>query len=201
MAKIFGLDISSRSTGWAFLVDGVLAAPADCGKITMKQQTHGERLVAFEAELKRLLSLYQPDIIAIEDYWVSRKTPATSCILAFYHGVARKVVWENVKTEPVIHTATEFRKILGDRFGKNLLPGKKEKLETGKDSKQLTFELITEIFKPAGWKFSSHNDVADALAVCLGTQMLLDTIADTAIKIVALPAKKRIKRGRKDAVS
>jgi len=173
MTRILGLDISSASSGWAVLDDGYLIDQKNCGVIKMKG-FHGERLVIFEERLGKLIEEYRPDFVSIEDLFLSFRNPKVSVILGYYHGMAKKVIWQYLKVEPIVHTATSFRKVLGEKFGINLLPGKKEKLETGKDSKMMTFELIQRHFGLTDWTFKKHNDTTDALAACLATYLILN---------------------------
>lgn len=200
--RILGLDISSQSTGWALLEDG---AVLDFGVIKMRQPTHGERLVYFETRLKEILEASvvlarDVDLIAIEDVWVG-KFALPAMILSRYRGIAEKVCWEWFRTEPLVRTATDFRKLLGLKYGVNLLPGKKEKLKTGKDSKQLTFELMCKVFdlKDRKLDFDRDNDMTDALAVALaahllGTDLGKQADQETAEKKAAQRAKKKEKR-------
>lgn len=191
--RILGLDISSASTGWAVLDDGVLASRDNVGLIKFKaKQPHGERLVGFEKRLREIITEFKPDLIAIEDLYLSFTNPRVSVILAYYHGAAKKVIWDLMGVEPIVETATNFRKILGAKHSINLLPGKKEKLETGKDSKHLTFELIQRIFGLDDWTFSAHNDKTDALGVSLAA-----TFAQQGVQVEAIqPTKKSKPKGK-----
>lgn len=185
--RILGLDISSASTGWAVLDDGVLLSRDNVGLIKFKaKQPHGERLVGFEARLREIITQFKPDLIAIEDLYLSFTNPRVSVVLAYYHGAAKKVVWDLMGVEPIVETATNFRKVLGAKYGVNLLPGKKEKLATGKDSKHLTFELIQKIFGLDDWTFSAYNDKADAL--CVG---LAATLAKQRVQVEAVQRTKK----------
>ena len=170
MAKILGFDVSSVSTGWAVLEEGALVA---CGLIKTKAKTHGERLGVFEGRLGELCSFYEPDLIAVEDIWAG-KFIQPALILARYRGIVEKLCWERYRAEPFTRTATELRKIVGQHFGTNLLPGKKERLVTGKGSKQLTFELMERVFALPQLSFEKDNDLTDALCVSFGVQLILD---------------------------
>lgn len=207
---ILGLDISSASTGWALVEDGEFV---EFGTIKMRQKSHAERLMYFEARLREILEANAVlargiDMMAIEDVW-SGKFIQPALILSRYRGIAEKVCWEWFKTEPLVRTATDFRKLLGLKYGTNLLPGKMEKLETGKDSKELTFDLMCKVFeddlKSYSLDFERDNDMTDALAVALaahllGTDFGKEIDAETAVKKAAAKAKKKEKRAKKAKV-
>jgi len=172
MTTILGLDISSSSTGWAVLVDGYLINKTDCGSIKMKQDTHGERLCFLEPKLTDLITSYKPDLIIVEDMFLSFKNPRTVITLAHYHGLVRQVVWKTRGEDMAHYTVSDIRKILGSAFNVNLLPGKREKLESGLDGKHLTFDLMKKIFKLDDFEFKKHNDATDALAVALARHLI-----------------------------
>lgn len=203
--KILGLDISSSSTGWAtltilqngnyFIEFGIVKPLGKC---------HGAKLQFFEDQFEILLQIHKPDLIAIEDLWVG-KFALPAMVLSRYRGIVEKICWKWFKTEPLVRTATDFRKLLGLKYQTNLLPGKKEKLETGKDSKQLTFELICREFD-LKLDFETDNDATDAIAVALGAHLIGTDLgkaadAEVAAKKAIQKAKKKAKReGKKNAV-
>ena len=199
--RVLGLDISSQSTGWAVLEDGQLDKSCHhYGLIKMKHKTHGERLAYFDNELHTIIVSYDVDMVAIEDVWAG-KFILPSLILSRYRGIAEKVCWERFKTEPLVRTATDFRKLLGLKYETNLLPGKKEKLATGKDSKELTFELMCKVFD-LKLDFEKDNDKTDALAVSLaayllGTDFGQAVDAETASKKASKKAKKAAARSKR----
>lgn len=199
--KILGLDVSSASTGWAVLEDGQLLSESDCGFIQMRQKTHGERLNYFEQQLKSIIAKHQVEMIAIEDVWAG-KFIQPALILSRYRGVAEKVCWEHFKCEPLVRTATDFRKLVGLKHGTNLLPGKKEKVQTGLDSKMLTFQLMKRVFNLTGFDFAKHNDATDALCVALGAHLIGTDLgkaadAETAAKKAAKKEKAKSAKKRK----
>lgn len=170
MTTILGLDISSSSTGFAIL-DIETNKIIHIGMVKLKHKTHAERLLVFEKTLENLITTYKPTFIAVEDIFAGRFITALR-VLAYYHGIVYKTVYKYYKCEPIIHTATNIRKIIGKKFQVNLLPGRKEKLITGKDSKSLTFDFITDYFKFKNMVFKKHNDQVDAAAVVLAISIL-----------------------------
>lgn len=169
-----GLDISSKSTGHAVFKDGKLIRDS-LGVIALNHKTHGERLGVFEKQLRSLIKTYKPDQVLIEDIWKG-PNPRTLQILAYYHGVARKVVFQTKKAEPTILGSTSVRRVLEKKYDIVLVPSKKIKRarRIKKSSKELTFDFIKKRFKLRGYTFAKHNDITDAITLCLAFHLMGD---------------------------
>jgi len=146
---VLGLDISSSSTGWAILKHGRFynREGVDYGWIKPKSKLEmSEKLVYFRVELIRLLEAAQPDLVLAEDTFFFRN-PKTLKLLSKFHGVAAEAV----------------RNTLG--LSTEVVPVKSIRSELGTQGKEPTFSEIKKKFKLTGWKYKTHNDVTDAIAV------------------------------------
>jgi len=172
MSIVLSLDISSRSTGHAVFKNGKLLKRS-LGTIATKAKTHGERLEFFEESLWALIDKYQPTLIVVEDIWYGRNLK-TFRILSYYHGIVHKVSWQHNNELPLILGTSEVRSLIGQEFDINLMPSKKIRLQMGieKTSKELTFDFIKNKFKFKDYVFKTHNDITDAVAICLAHSLI-----------------------------
>lgn len=166
MSVVLGLDLSSASTGYAVL-DGY-GTVLEYGLIKLKHDTHGERLVEFEIQLLSVLHKWNPTLIVIEEVWRG-PNPKTFKILAYYHGVAQKVIYGWNRSNAVYLMPTEARAMVGEKYrvklvGKKKKKGKKAK---GKDSKELAFNFVKKHFDYKDFTFKTHNDITDAIVLGL----------------------------------
>ncbi len=147
--KILALDVSTKSTGW-------FVTKRSCGKIvTDKKSSFDQKLVFFRKELVKLLHKYKPDVVVIEDayYRPGFGNIHTLKTLVKFAGVAIELCAScGIKTE--ILTATTARKnCCGTHEGKF---GKRE-----------VFDFFIDKYD-LDWKYESHNDVTDAMALSWG---------------------------------
>lgn len=196
MTTTLSLDISSKCTGYAVFTNGGLNKKA-LGNIKLNHKTHGEKLNVFESELTKLLKAHKPSTVIIEDIYKSRNV-RTYRVLSYYHGVAYKAIYKYKKIEPVILTVKEIRTIIGQEYGTNLMPTKRQKnaQKINKDSKELTFDLMKKIFALRKFNFVEHNDIVDAIAVGLAHQLFQEGKHGSLQSIGNKPRRKR-KRSKK----
>lgn len=170
MSIILALDISSSSTGVCVFSDGqILYNEA----IKLRQKSHAEKLVIFDATIRAIANKYKPDVIAIEDCFQGRNRK-TFKTLALYHGVAYKFCFEILKADPFVMMPSEIRRVIGHYSDVNLLPSKKIRAKRGDglDSKNLTFNLIKDLFSLKSYTFENNNDQTDAIAVALAYNLV-----------------------------
>lgn len=149
---ILSLDVATK-TGWCVFESGKVRV---FGSFGVGANTHGEKLMKFEKEIRNLLNKYNPDIVLIEDiYCVNKKTYS---YLSMLRGIAIVTVFKLMKIDPVFMSASQVRKILG----------------CGK-TKRETFDWVCEKYK-IDLSFNSDNDIADSIA--LGTAFLLSNPAN-----------------------
>lgn len=172
MGNVLALDISSASTGHAVFKDGKMVK-GSLGVIALSHKTHGERLHFFEKALRDLIRKYKPKKILIEDIWRG-PNPRTMQVLAYYHGATRKVVFEAINQEPIVLQTTPVRRIIEAKYEVILAPSKKVKIAKNikKSSKELTFDFIKKKYKLRGYVFKKHNDITDAIALCLANSLM-----------------------------
>ena len=109
MSKIMGIDISSKSTGWAVIEDNKLL---EFGKINPTgSMTSGQKMFYFHNELERIISRYQPNEIAIEDV-VQVKSVSVTKILARFNGIAIVESYRHLQKEPTLFEPTEWKKLV-----------------------------------------------------------------------------------------
>lgn len=91
--KIFGIDPGLRNTGWGVIVlDGHNLQYRDDGIIKPDpKETDDRRLHHIDHELNALMAEHQPDLVCIEDIFVS-KNPASALKLGMARGAALTAV-------------------------------------------------------------------------------------------------------------
>jgi len=142
--SVLSLDISASCTGWSMLINDKL----EYGKIKTKSTlTTAQRLHIFRGELARIMSVYKPKIVIIEDTFVGAN-PSVVKLLAKFAGVAEQLVFENFKQAPVIisnKSVKAFFKV--------------------KDKKAL-FDVVVDImdWKSKNSSYTDFNDVIDSCA-------------------------------------
>ena len=186
MNIILSLDISSVSTGYAVHHDDQLIAH---GVIKKKPKQHGEKLLLLETEINRLVEQYKPNIFSFEDIW---KGPSikTYKILALYHGIAYKASFMHFKKDPIVLMPSQLRHTLVDGVGLELT-GKKEQ------DKRAVFDFMKARHNLTDFVFEKHNDITDAIAVGLATQILLkehDNSIEAVIKFTKTKKKPKKKK-------
>jgi len=155
MTKILALDVSSVSSGYAVIENGDLVKDAYGLIQPDKKLPYGARLVYFQNEIRRIIKLYNPEIIAIEDIFKGRNM-LTFKSLSMFRGVAFKTIFEEINKDPVNIMAVEARSTLG--------------LDPSKDK---AFKQAIKKFKLKGFKFEKDNDVVDAIILGVAIHTLL----------------------------
>lgn len=178
--RILALDVSSKSSGFALIVDGKII-PDGYGCICPdKKDCLGARLVFFQNEINRLIDLYSPDDIIIEDIFKGFSVIAFK-VLAQFRGVAIKTIFEKTGRDPHCILAIEARSILKIRM-----------------KKEDAFKDATKKFKIKGFDFERDNDIVDA--ICLG--MALYKMKESAYeKPIKNSGRKRKKKRNKKTSS
>jgi Holliday junction resolvasome RuvABC endonuclease subunit len=107
--KILGVDISSRSTGWAIIQDDKLL---DYGKIVPSgKMSLGQKLCLFGNEISKVIEKYKPDEIAIEDV-VQVSSVSVTKILSRFNGVAIIEAYKYLQRDPPLYAPSEWKKVL-----------------------------------------------------------------------------------------
>lgn len=166
---VLAFDVSSKSTGYAVFIDGLLQKDL-VGLIQLKHETHGERLTIFEEEVLKLLVLHNPDSVVVEEIW---KGPSvkTFKVLSYYHGIIQKILFKWKQMSPIMLMPTEARQIVGSKYKVVLIPKRKKGKKPKKDSKELTFDFIKKMYKFVAYEFKKDNDRTDA--ICLGLALTI----------------------------
>lgn len=147
---VVGLDISSKSTGWAILKNGHFYArmEKDCGLIIIPDKYKpAEKLVFFRDKLERVVSGIDISCIVLEDVYLRNVT--TIKVLSRFAGVACELIKRQCSIEPVIVPTKALRKSLGTQ------------------DKEEVFNLIKEKYNLTFWEFDTHNDITDAIVAAL----------------------------------
>lgn len=149
---VLSLDISASSTGWCVLSDTYL----NFGIIqTVKTLDRSERLLTFKYELIKIMNLYKPTSVVLEDNFSSINV-STLKLLAEFAGVAKLTVREVLNMEAYVisnNTVKSYFKVK-----------KKDDL----------FKFVSDIFEFKNFDFKKHNDIVDAIAqvVCYSDSIL-----------------------------
>lgn len=150
MDIILGLDISSKSTGYAVLKNGRWTkAKNSFGTIKIPEGLGlGERLTVFKEALVEVLERVKPSSIIIEETFAGRNM-STLKLLSRFSGVAIESCFSFLKVEPQVILASSVRSFLG----------------CGKSKKE-AFDYINKKYS-LKWSFEKYNDITDALCLAL----------------------------------
>ncbi len=146
--KIFGIDPGLRSTGWGVItIKARILTYCDDGMIRPKPEwADAARLHVIAAEISKMLTLHQPDIVCIEEIFVAQN-PASALKLGMARGAALVAVAE--QDIPV-------RMISARRVKQNVTG-------SGRADKAQVTAMVSRLLKivPKG------EDSADALAIAI----------------------------------
>ena len=159
MSKVLGIDLASRSTGYA-LVSEKRVYKTFMGTIkTSPKQTLEESLFFFHEELSELLSKisnktgYLPDLVVVESTPI-RKNFKTNKMLSMFEAIARFVLYleyqEQYSDCVIVEPVSRVRSVIGL-----------------KNSKEETFDFVKKKYKLDSWSFKKDHDIADAIACAL----------------------------------
>lgn len=145
--KMLSLDIAT-TTGWAF-VDSKNTANIKRGLIKSNSKfSLSKRLSNFREELTKLLEVFKPSHVVIEDIF-SGLNVSTMKLLAKYAGVAQECCMTISNIDPyIIHTSTV-------------------KAYFKAKDKQEVFNIIIDIVAWSDAVFKKDNDITDAIAQLL----------------------------------
>jgi len=175
MAKILGLDVSSKSTGHCIINNGRLIKSTLGSIVPDKKSSLGGKLQYFERELIKLLQKHNPDHVIIEDIFRGPNI-ITFKTLAMFRGVCFKTVYDELGKDPFCVMPTEARKLVG---------AKGVKKEDG-------FDFVIKKYALPGYEFDTHNDITDSVVLALAYH----TMQKLGLSEKDLKSKKR-KRKRK----
>ncbi len=180
MLKILSLDVSSISTGFAVIEDGKVLDAYGLIEPNAKLE-YGGRLLFFQDEVRKLIQLYKPNIVAIENIFKGRNM-TTFKSLSMFRGVAVKTIYEEINKDPVNILAVEARSELN--------------LDASKDK---AFKQAIKKFKLKrfNFNFNKHNDIVDAIILGLAIHSLLEKGTDERSLRGLGSKKKRRPKGNK----
>jgi len=158
MSKILSFDVSSVSTGWAFLFGGKLQ---EFGVIQPQKAFRlQEKLCWFKGEVNSLLRIYEPDYILVEEVYL--KNVKTLKVLMQFIGVINLECFQEASEEPLFLSPQTVRSMFG-------LKNKEEVFEFIKKKYKVKFKNI---------KFEDGNDMSDAVLQALYWQNVLEEKPD-----------------------
>ena len=142
--KIISLDVSSKSTGWCYFVDGKLK---NSGVIeTDSKAKLSARLSEFRIRLSSLLLDKRPTHVVIENNFAKINIKVLK-ILSQFAGVANECCQTILAIDPYIMS--------------NTTPKSYFKVK----NKQQIYEVIVDFFElPDDWEYKKCNDMTDAIA-------------------------------------
>lgn len=153
--RIISLDISSKSTGWCYLVDGELK---NSGVIETDSKAElPSKLSEFRARLSSLLVDKKPTHIVIENNFAKINIKVLK-ILSQFAGVANECCKTILAIDPYTMN--------------NTTPKSYFKVK----NKEQLYNLIVDFFElPDNWEYKKCNDMSDAIAqaICYYDNTLL----------------------------
>jgi len=144
MVKIISLDVSAKSTGWCYFVDGKLKSSGVI-KTNAKMELPS-RLCEFRAQLRLLLSDKRPTHIVIENNFAKINMKVLK-MLSQFAGVANECCKTILGIDPYTMS--------------NTTPKSYFKVK----NKEQLYEVIVDFFElPDNWEYKKCNDMSDAIA-------------------------------------
>ena len=166
--KIFGLDISTKNTGWCIVKNNKNPKLVKYGMIPREKMTIQEALVNFENKLTNIIALYKPDVISAEAPFVgsNRQTIEKLC---YFHGVMLLIAKKS--NIPVIYYSvmTLKSKVLGKIVMKKSDGTKK----TGMELKKEVQNKMIDVFGENSFKEEYNDDVTDSISAAY-TYIIMD---------------------------
>ena len=149
MDILISFDVSSKCTGFSVIKNGRFRRTKNTwGKIEPpSNMTLSEKLSYFRKEVVKLLEKHKPTRIIVEDVYI--RFMGVAAVLYRFSGVILEATYTVTGNNAELLTATTVRKILGC--------GKK------KDA----YDYVVKRYNILDWKFSTHNDVTDSIALGL----------------------------------
>lgn len=142
--KIISLDVSSKSTGWCYFVDGKLK---NSGVIETNPKTNlSSRLSEFRVRLSSLLIDKKPTHVVIENNFAKINIKVLK-ILSQFAGVANECCQTILAVNPYTMS--------------NTTPKAYFKVK----NKEQLYKVIVDFFElPDDWEYKKCNDMSDAIA-------------------------------------
>ena len=155
--RSLGLDLSTKS-GIALIDNGKLVAYELLKVPTKKYPDRKMQFKAFREGIIKSYEVHKPDVIVLEAVY-SGPNPVITALLNQLRGIAIECAPEG----------TEVRTIVASKARKSIL-GK------GNIKKPEVFKLMVKKFKLKDFKFSSHNDMTDAMLLALCGPIPIDNL-------------------------
>ena len=143
---IISLDVSSRSTGWCYMMKDQVKA-FGCIE-TQRKDSLDAKLNDFKRQLGKIYKQFNPSHVVIEDIYYANNA-VTFKVLSYFTGVARELCYAMLNLEPHLVTTGEVRGYFGI-------------MKRGK-GKEIAFEMIKKRYDLKDFEFDSHNDITDAI--------------------------------------
>lgn len=168
---ILGIDSSKHKTGFAVFKDGRLIYK----KIDNfdKKMSIGEHLKCIRERVYRLIKMYRPNLVIVEDLNIVHMNAARHMFL--YHGVIKEVVWSSTGRDAIYVVNSTWRSKLGiknptkdEKISKAVQIGIKKSGEPKMreyDIKCRTLEYINDKMNLS--LEYEENDLADAIGLCI----------------------------------
>jgi Holliday junction resolvasome RuvABC endonuclease subunit len=156
MQRILGLDLASRTTGYALVSEKGKLYKSSFGLIKSESGTIEERYNIFLDELDRIIKKHKPTLIIVE-YTPMRSSFTTNRILSGFEAIVRYHLFNAGHKYRVVDVNT-IRKCF--------------KLKT----KEEAFQYVISKYKLKDFTFDKHNDITDAIMCALyGVRLLKET--------------------------
>ena len=179
---IISLDVSSKSTGWCYMVKDNLKAH---GCIQTKRGDSLEvRMNTFRKELEKLYKRYNPSHVVIEDIYYANNA-VTFKVLSYFAGIARELTYTMLGIEAHMITTGEVRGYFGI-------------MKRG-EGKEIAFKMVKKMYALKKFNFKEHNDITDAItqAVYYYNKVILEKEWPEDKKPPKPPKKKRSRKPKK----
>lgn len=168
--KVLGLDISSTCTGWAVMEDGVLkkygAIPIKRFKIDGAISNH--MTWKYASKMKKLVILHDPDIVGVENIYVSDRNKRVGLMLSGLAFIARAIGYG--------HTMKDLPTIFPSQVNSLFKLGNPVR----EKRKGLVVDAVNE-----KWNLNlsySDDDIADA--ICIAHISHLSTIGKAKVRYI-----------------
>lgn len=111
---IMGVDISSKSTGWALIQGDNLV---EYGKINPTgKMTNAQKMNLFQVELRKIIESKQPNEIAIEDV-IQVRSVSVLKLLARFNGIAIIEAYRQLQKDPTLFEPARWKTFVDGCIG------------------------------------------------------------------------------------
>jgi Holliday junction resolvasome RuvABC endonuclease subunit len=173
---ILGWDLSFACTGWCLIEHSKVLA---YGSFHLEGSSTGAKLTDLYCKSSRLLTLYEPEVVAVEEIFFSKWTAMSFKPLCKLQSIIEMACWRHNRSLPIMARASEVRatfdidsKDMKKKFVEFSKQKKYTRLSKGKQDKLYADYKKAQIVKKVNGIYPNlltddQHDIADAILLSL----------------------------------